>query len=96
MELAFNLASSTNTTNPCLFVLRKKGYGLEIIDTGERCFYIAMKGESHRFVGDSAPELLGLVTLWEELGDCWMEMIPTMPDIVGDVIVESPEEGDND
>lgn len=92
MVMDFNLASACNTINPALFVLREKGYSLEIKNVqGDYCLYIAQK-EGRQFVGNSAPEVLGLVTLWEHLGDNWREKLPTIPDIAAEITVEEEDE----
>lgn len=92
MNPCFNLASSGNTTNPSLFVLRTKGYDLEVKNIREEfCLFIAKK-EGRQFVGNSAPELLGLVTLWEHLGDNWKDQLSAIPDILEKVITTESED----
>ena len=92
MNVHFNLASAANTSNPALYVLRNQGYSLEVTVTKEgRCLYIATK-DGRRFVADSAPELLGLVAMWKELGDQWRSKCADMPDILAEVVTEEGED----
>jgi len=91
MEPSFTLASAGNTINPALFVLRKKGYHLLVTNLSDgSCLYIAQK-DRRRFVGNSAPELLGLVTMWEHLGDFWRDQLSEIPDILPEVILDEDE-----
>ncbi len=92
MEIIFNLASAGNTSNPCLFILQKKGYKLKLLNLeSERCLYIGFK-EGRQFVGDSAEELLGLVTLWEHFGDDWRAKAANLPDLYDNIPVEDEAE----
>ena len=69
------LVASGNTYNPSLIVLRRKGYDLWL-EAGENgSLWCAKKGDQ-RFLAYSGPELLGLVALWEELGDNWNLQAP--------------------
>jgi hypothetical protein len=78
-----SLVASGNTYNPSLIVLRDKGYHLwlEKGDDGSS-LWCARKGE-HSFLAYSGPELLGLVVLWEHLGENWNQQ---RPDIYGELI----------
>jgi hypothetical protein len=95
MMIHFALSSAPSTDNPCLLILREKGYDLQITSSveanGERlCTYTAERNGS-RFAANSGPELLGLVTLWEHFGENWNRQ---EPDILDDIMVE--EEVDSD
>jgi hypothetical protein len=80
MSVQFSLVAAGNTYNPCLLVLQSKGYELQIEqDPVGQTLYRAQK-DGREFLGYSAPELLGLVTLWENLGDNWNTQ---NPDLVG-------------
>jgi hypothetical protein len=77
-----SLVASGNTYNPSLIVLRDKGYDLWL-ETGDNgSLWCAKKGQ-HRFLAYSGPELLGLVVLWEHLGEAWNQQTP---DIYGELV----------
>lgn len=83
MSTPFSLVAAGNTYNPSLIVLRSKGYELRIEQDEEgRSVYLARK-DGREFTGYSAPELLGLVTLWENLGDDWNRQ---KPDLLGELL----------
>jgi len=72
-----SLIAAGNTYNPCLLILRQRGYELWC-ERGERTvLYNARKGD-HSFAGYSPPELLGIVVLWEELGADWCRQSPIL------------------
>ena len=92
MDDQLTIIAAGATSNPCLLLLDKKGYELFIQERDDkRCFYIAVK-DKRRFVGDSAPEALGLVIMWEEMGDDWYEKLSDLPEIIPDEI--GPEDED--
>jgi hypothetical protein len=64
-----SLVASGNTFHPSLIVLLDEGYDLwlEKADHGSS-LWCATKGE-HRFLAYSGPNLLGLIVLWEHLGE---------------------------
>jgi hypothetical protein len=98
MSLVLNIGSGVSTINPALYVLKLKGYSLRVeAIKEEHCLYIAVK-DGRRFVGNSAPETLGLVTMWECLGDEWRSKLPGLPDVLSECIVpvEEHEEGTDD
>ncbi len=70
-----SLVTSGNTNNPSLIVLRKKGYDLWL-EHGENRFLWCARKDDQSFLAYSAPELLGLVTLWEHLGESWNQQRP--------------------
>jgi hypothetical protein len=86
MKSRFNLIVAGNTTNPSLIVLRSKGYKLRIEQekNGQTCYVATKDGQS--FLAYSGPELLGLVALWENLGDDWNRQ---KPDVLGEIL-EAP------
>ena len=48
--------------------------------------------DRRRFVGYSGSEVLGLVALWENLGDDWQSKSQSMPNIIPDIVVEEEDE----
>lgn len=93
MAADFCLSSAPSTTNPCLLILRDKGYKLQATcerqPTGETlCIYIAEK-DGRRFAANSSPELLGLVTLWENYGESWNRQ---EPDLMDEIAIEEAED----
>lgn len=77
-----SLVASGNTYNPCLIVLKKKGYVLWLEKGENGSLWCARKGDQS-FLAYTGPELLGLVTLWEHLGANWNQQ---QPDIYGELI----------
>jgi hypothetical protein len=71
------IASAGNTYNPCLLVLRTKGYHLWLVREGDQLFWKASQ-QGSRFSAHSPAELLGLVTLWEHLGESWNQQEPDL------------------
>ena len=43
-------------------------------------------------MGYSGSEVLGLVALWENLGDDWQSKSQSMPNIIPDIVVEEEDE----
>jgi hypothetical protein len=82
-----SLVASGNTYNPSLIVLRNKGYELWLEQADdESTLWCARKGDQS-FLAYSGPELLGLVALWEHLGENWNQQ---SPDIYGELIDQIP------
>jgi hypothetical protein len=78
-----SLVASGNTNNPSLIVLRAKGYDLWIEKAeDDQSLWCAKKG-TQSFLAYSGPELLGLVALWEQLGENWNQQ---EPDILGELL----------
>ena len=77
-----SLVSSGNTYNPSLIVLRQKGYDLWLEKGETSTLWCARKGEQS-FTAYTGPELLGLVVLWEHLGENWNQQ---KPDIFSELI----------
>jgi hypothetical protein len=75
------LVAAGNTYNPSLIVLRQKGYDLWLEKAEDGSLWCARKGEQS-FLAYSGPELLGLVVLWEQLGETWNQQ---RPDILGEL-----------
>jgi hypothetical protein len=69
------LVASGNTYNPSLLVLRRKGYQLWLEKGDNGSLWCAKKGDKS-FLAYTGPELLGLVTLREELGEEWNQQTP--------------------
>jgi hypothetical protein len=76
------LVASGNTYNPCLIVLRHKGYELWLEKGDSGSLWCAKKGDQS-FLAYSGPELLGLVALWEHLGQNWNQQ---QPDIYSELL----------
>ena len=76
------LVASGNTYNPSLIVLRDKGYDLWLEQGENGSLWCARKG-GQSFLAYSGPELLGLVTLWEHLGENWNRQ---EPDVYGELM----------
>ena len=91
METLFSLTSAGNTDNPSLFILRTKGYQLEVSASNESSHYVARK-DGRSFLGHSGTELLGLITLWENLGDNWRARASSMPNILDEVTREDDKD----
>jgi hypothetical protein len=70
-----SLVASGNTYNPSLIVLRDKGYDLWLEKGDNGSLWCARKGEQS-FLAYSGPELLGLVSLREHLGENWNQQDP--------------------
>jgi hypothetical protein len=75
------LVASGNTYNPSLLVLRQKGYELWL-EKGEDGPLWCARGGGKSFLAYTAPELLGLVVLWEHLGENWNQQ---RPDALGEL-----------
>jgi hypothetical protein len=88
IQVEKSLVASGNTYNPSLIVLRKKGYELWLEQGEEGSLWCARK-DSHTFLAYSGPELLGLVVLWEHLGDNWNQQ---EPDILGELTDKMADE----
>ncbi len=72
-----SLVASGNTYNPSLIVLKDKGYELWLEKGEEGSLWCARKGDQS-FLAYSGPELLGLVVLWEKLGQNWNLQTPDL------------------
>ncbi len=81
-QVASCLVASGNTYNPSLIVLRQKGYDLWLEKAENGSLWCAKKGEQS-FMAYTGPELLGLVVLWENLGENWNQQ---QPDVYGELI----------
>ena len=81
-QLQSCLVASGNTYNPCLIVLRQKGYELWLEKGDNGSLWCAKKGDQS-FLAYTGPELLGLVALWEHLGKNWNQQ---RPDIYSELI----------
>ncbi len=77
-----SLVASGNTYNPSLIVLRNKGFELWLEKGDNGSLWCARKGDQS-FLAYSGPELLGLVVLWEDLGETWNQQ---RPDIYGELV----------
>lgn len=76
----FSLITTYGTYNPSLIILENKGYKLSVsyaTDNDNVTLYYASCTNS-MFAAHSAPELLGLVTLWEHFGENWNRQTPDL------------------
>jgi hypothetical protein len=66
------LVAAGNTQNPCLVLLRRKGYSIHVQfeESTERLNWFA-SGPGGRFLADNPHDLLGLVTMGEYFGRDW-------------------------
>ncbi len=90
-ELETSIVASGNANNPCLIVLRQKGYELWL-EPGKQGSLWCAKKCSHNFLAYSGPELLGLVAMWEQLGDEWNRQ---SPDIYDELLDKMDEPSDD-
>jgi hypothetical protein len=81
-QLESSLVASGNTNNPCLIVLRQKGYEVWLEKGDETSLWCAKKGKQ-QFTAYNGPELLGIVALWEHLGSDWNQQ---EPDVYGELL----------
>jgi hypothetical protein len=93
MATGFCLSSASSTTNPCLLILRDKGYKLQVTSErqpkGEDLYIYVAEKDGRRFAGNSSPELLGLVNLWEIYGENWNRQ---EPDLMDEIVIEEAED----
>jgi hypothetical protein len=82
VQIETSLVASGNTYNPSLIVLRKKGYELWLEKGKDDNLSCAKKGHQ-QFLAYTGPELLGVVTLWENFGENWNQQ---QPDVYGELI----------
>lgn len=64
------IAEAGNLYNPCLVVLKSRGYRLSTEEGENTCYWIA-RTDSHEFAATSPMALLGITSMWETLGDEW-------------------------
>lgn len=85
-QLQSSLVASGNTYNASLLVLRQKGYELWL-ERGENGLALVCAKGRQDVPGIhgpyTGPELLGLVVLWENLGENWNQQ---SPDIYGELM----------
>ena len=76
-QVAPCLIASGNTYNPCLLVLRQKGYRLWL-EKGENGSLWCAGKDDQSFLAYNGPELLGLIVLWEQFGNDWNKQTPDL------------------
>jgi hypothetical protein len=81
MKPSISLIAAGNTYNPCLVVLKNKGYDVSIEEGEETLLWVATSNRN-TFSAYSPPELLGIVCLWESFGENWNVQ---EPDILGEI-----------
>ncbi len=82
------ISAAGNTNNPCLLILREKGYRLWLEPMEQGSLWCAEK-DGVGFMGHSGPELLGIATLWERYGEEWNRQAP---DIYSELIDEMDDD----
>ena len=82
-----SITAAGNTYNPCLLVLQKKGFELRAEELDNGSLWCASK-DGRKFSGYSPPELLGIVAMWESLGDDWNQQ---RPDLLGELLENAAE-----
>lgn len=82
-----SLVAAGNTYNPCLLILRGKGYELWV-EEGENQSYWNARKEGRYFMAYSPPELLGIAVLFEEYGEQWNQQ---SPDVIGEICENKPD-----
>ncbi len=68
----FRLSDAHNTYNPCLLVIRSKGYGIEHLDDkfeGSDCYYWKANKGNKNYYSNNPISLLGLISVFEEFGE---------------------------
>lgn len=88
MTTPITIIAAGNTYNSCLLILRSKGYELHAEESDERLTWMASK-DGNSFLAYSPPELLGIVTLGESLGNDWNQQ---QPNLLGEVLENASEE----
>jgi carbohydrate-binding DOMON domain-containing protein len=71
------LIAAGNTYNPCLLLLRSKGYHVWAEGSGDRILWNA-SNDSCSCAAYSPPELLGIVSLFEGYGPDWNRQTPNL------------------
>lgn len=89
MKKFTTLDASYATYNACMLIVRDKGYKVEVkcygsANTDREVQYFAARDDI-LLCAASAPELLGIVVLWETYGDKWNQQDP---DIMSEIISE--------
>lgn len=79
MTYRVRIAPAGNTYNPCLQILKNKGYHLWAEETSEQVLWNAEKDDT-AYMGYSPPELLGIVVLGETFGADWNRQEPDLLD----------------
>lgn len=82
MQPSASLIAAGNTYNPCLIIMRDKGYDLEAEAKSDESLIWVASRDGVRLSGYSPPELLGIVTLWEHYGPEWNRQSPNVLDEV--------------
>jgi hypothetical protein len=80
-----SIGEAGNTLYPSLYIILKKGYAVEmmepdVIDDNSPNLFVAKK-EDNQFISDNFLSLLGLISIWENLGDNTETHIPLEPEM---------------
>jgi hypothetical protein len=75
MNKNVDIVAYENTYNPCLLVLKSKGYSVSAEDVDGSLHWFAKKDDS-TLMAYSPPELLGLAALIEAFGVNWNQQTP--------------------
>jgi hypothetical protein len=76
------IVAAGNTYNPCLLILKEKGYSLWAENAKDQVIWNA-RNDDREFSGYSPPELLGIVVLWETLREGWNQQSPNVLGEIG-------------
>jgi hypothetical protein len=87
MKTPVNIVAAGNTHNPCLLLLKRKGYQLQAEESGGQVLWTAGK-DDNTYLAYSPPELLGIVILGESLGNEWNQQ---QPNLISDILGEASE-----
>lgn len=79
------IVAAGNTHNPSLIVLKSRGYELWGEEGDEKQMLWNAQKNGNSFLAYSPPELLGIVTLFEEFGEDWNRQ---HPDLISETIKE--------
>lgn len=82
MSFHNSLIAAGNTYNPCLIILKSKGYSIWAEESDENVLWSASRN-GNRLSGYSPPELLGIVVLWETYGENWNQQ---QPNVIAEVL----------
>ncbi len=82
-----SIVAAGNTYNPCLLILRSKGFRVWAEEGNDTLLWNAEK-ESCTVLAYSPPELLGMATLWETFGNNWNQQ---EPDFIGEIMESMPD-----
>jgi len=92
MDVEYSVVAAGNTCNPCLLVLKDKGYRLWIkkAKDGDTLWFAEKNGVA--LLAYSSQELLGLAALSEHFGRDWNRQDPNVLDALYDTLEADSDE----